>query len=92
MDIAEKLLIEVFYLAGGETPFICGVNGKATTQCLCEIESDLIGDDPYNFDKGEGSYFFNVYHEPTQYGFEGRIEIESYYDFTFVRHEPLANK
>ncbi len=89
MLISDKLLIEVFYL-GGEDPFICGVNGKITTHCLSEIEDVLTSeDDPFDFDKGEGLYFFTVYRESAQCGFEGRIEIDAYWDFTFVRYEPI---
>ena len=81
--------IEVFYQAG-DPPFICGVNGNATTSILLEIEEGLSEDEQYTFDKGDGNYLFKTTRDPGQYDNEGWCEIPPYWDLDLVLFSPIA--
>lgn len=76
----KDLLIEVFCVGLGTPPFICGVNGHATTNALEEIEVALIEEmdtDEYaTFEKGDGTYLFKAIHEPADEGTSAYWELE----------------
>lgn len=87
----KSLQIEFFYLAGGEDPFICGVNGAATTTILAEIEDEIVKDPGDLFDQGEGSYLFKACYEKGEYSpIDGRCENAPYWDLTLVSFKTLA--
>ena len=81
--------IEVFYQAGNP-PFICGVNGNATTSILLEIEEGLSEDEQYTFDKGDGNYLFKAVWVSVQYDGEGRCELPPYWNLDLVSFSPNA--
>ena len=76
----KDLLVEVFYIGVGTPPFICGVDGHATTNVLEEIETMLVDEadlaEYTTFEKGEGTYLFKAVHEPADEGCSAYWELE----------------
>jgi hypothetical protein len=87
MQIINKLEIEIAYLENDE-PFICGINGKTTIAMLQMIEKSL--DESENlFDKGDGTYCFNVIYNNAETDDNGRVQIESYYELSLLKFTPI---
>ena len=85
---SKALIIEFFYLEG-ETPFICGVNGKITVDELARIEKESIAEGDALFDKGEGSYLFNAIWFSGQYGEYGRCELPPCFELYLTEFIPV---
>ena len=79
-----------FCVNGGDDPFICHVNGKATINALSEIEKQASEDRGDVFAQGDGYYQFNATYEKGQYGFEGRCEFPPYWELSSMAFEPFA--
>jgi hypothetical protein len=85
-------IVEVFYLSGGEDPFVCGASGAVTCGVLQDIEETILEEPLDYFTKGlEGIYKFRCRHNAAQIGDEGRIEIPAHWELERIGYRPLAD-
>jgi len=89
MPSSQSPEIEIFFLSGGELPFVCGAKGHVTIDMLTEIENDCVENMADIFDQGEGSYLFSAFYNEAQRGDEGRIEIPAYWELDLIQFKPL---
>jgi hypothetical protein len=88
---SKTLTVAFFFLAGDE-PFICGVNGWATTSALDEIEREATEEKEIIFAQGDGEYLFQTARDPGQYDNEGRCEMSVYWDLRLLAYRKLEDE
>ncbi|MFP7606821.1 hypothetical protein [Serratia quinivorans] len=83
----DKLEVTFCHQAGEYTPFICAVNGRATTNELCEIEAE-VAESEYDDLKQTGLYTFSCTYYLGQYGEYGVCEIAPGWELNLIKFTP----
>ena len=86
----DKIEVAVLHQTG-DAPFICGINGMIDTASLNEIEMDLVGE-AWDFEDGNGTYFFEAERVLEQVGDGGRIEIGAHWELAQMWMEPITGQ
>jgi hypothetical protein len=87
----NDLKIKLFYL-NGDPPFIFEIYGKATIDILEEIEQNCIDNFEEIFNKGEGSYLFEVTREEGQISFPetGQWDFPPYWELNLIEYKAIS--
>lgn len=86
-----KRLVELLWQQG-DNPFVCGVNGMITRDCIESIEKEMAENPEWCdelFGNGDGYYLFDAKWEQAEHDAYGQVVNPGYWDLSLVGFREL---